>query len=216
MAISPNIQVLDPRALRDMELLMQWRRRTGQRRAIVESWNARDDTPDAQSVPIYNDVGSEIPQFGIIELGALLSDGVLHNADKPAYSSISRYAIACTPIPIASPGRAWIVGIHPVLIILKDGESIAIRDHVRPHKNSHYGRIFELGPMIVESVIGDDSNDTGDDLLTSAWVAMTEERGDHKLADTGGVADGAYQAFALSAAYAVAAGEVGRPAIDLA
>lgn len=216
MAVTHKIPVLDPQSLREIEQALQWQRRTGSRLQPPAVRKVYEEGPDRESVPVYNASASAAPQFGIMELGALLSNNVVHSSGMPAYSSISRYGIVCAPIASGGYGRVWIEGMHPALIILKNGESIAIRDQVRPHKDSFYGRLFELGPMIVESVIGDSTNATGADLLTSALVRMTEERGDHKLADTQGVCDGAYQAFVFSSDYVVAAGDVGKPTVDSA
>ena len=215
MAIKPpNLRVLDERSLQEVQQILQWQRRTGGRLEHATARDARES--EIETIPVYNADAADVPQFGIMELGALGTDGVLHSAAKPAYSSISRFGIACAPIVAGATGRVWIAGMHPFLIILKPGETIAIRDQVRPQADSFYGRLFELGPMIVESVIGDATNATGADLLTSALVRITDERGDHKIADTQGECDGAYQAIVFSSDYVVAAGDVGKPTVDTA
>ena len=205
MAIKANnLRVLNNHSLHEIEQLLQWQRRTGSRTMPATAPGGYVEGPDPETVPIYNADAAAVPQFGIMELGALRSDGVVFSAAKPAYSSISRFGIACTPIASGATGRVWVLGRHVALITLLPGETVSIRDHVRPHAGSFYGRLFSLGPMIVESVIS----------TTAVVVTITEERGDHKIADTQGQCDGPYQAFVFSSAYTVGAGTIGKPTVD--
>lgn len=131
------------------------------------------------SVPIYNSEAFNIPAYSIAYQGPLLSDDITYSITMPPYSCISNFVIITVPLPAESYGRGWTRGIRRVTLLLQPGESVAVGNFIRPHKGVRYARLFDLGPMEVQGILGDATNDGGSDIETDVMARIVGWRGDH-------------------------------------
>jgi hypothetical protein len=79
--------------------------------------NAADSSvvsPYNRTVPIANQSGYAIPQYGVVWLTGLTTDNATHIARRPAYGGISRVGIATSEIPVNGKGRCWVDGLQTI------------------------------------------------------------------------------------------------------
>ena len=125
------------------------------------------------TIPIHNNSGAEIPQYGLILLKAYEADYVTVGADQFDYPGISTIGIATAAIANGINGRAWIAGIHPVLCAAY--AAIVFQSRIAPQAASFYAAAFALGPLLVVGEVAAGYQPGG----LPAGVGLVKARIDH-------------------------------------
>lgn len=105
----------------------------------------------ADSMPVLNGSGAEIPAYGIVWLqdkSAPGGDEYIAVAERPTCPGIQSIGIATSIIPDGEYGRVWTHGLRRVLMDEDHYTALAVGDRVSTYWDSWGGCVAPMGAMI--------------------------------------------------------------------
>ncbi len=102
------------------------------------------------SIPIYNNSGGIIPEYGAVQLsGGLHTDDASHKVIKVATLQLQDVVIVTAEIATADYGRAWVMASGIYSVLAEDYASVAIGDRLNTIIAAFDLVIDYMGPFLV-------------------------------------------------------------------